>query len=124
MSEPIATPTPAVSTPPDWAHFELEVHCPRCGYNMRMLTGSRCPECGLDFDWGQIIAAAQERLESPLFEYQARKRPVRSLFATLWLAMRPRRLWKITPLALEPRVGLLLVQVALTGLIYSLVNGA
>lgn len=25
---------------------DRDIHCPRCGYNLRSLTGGRCPECG------------------------------------------------------------------------------
>lgn len=26
-------------------------HCPQCGYSLIGLPQSRCPECGLEFDW-------------------------------------------------------------------------
>jgi hypothetical protein len=31
---------------------EHDVHCPRCGYNLRGLSSAKCPECGTDAGWG------------------------------------------------------------------------
>jgi len=109
---------PPTSQPPDWQQFTLDLSCPRCGYNLRMLTGSRCPECGLDFDWAEVIAAADDRRACPLFEYQWRKRPIRSFLHTVWLTMRPKRLWSQTSLAVEPRVGPLFALLAAVLVMY------
>jgi hypothetical protein len=98
---------------PDWQTLTIELHCPRCGYDLRLLPQPRCPECGLAFQWGEIIAAAEHRLECPLFEYHWRDRPVRSLFATIVQALLPWRLWRQTRLAVPPRVGPLIVLVLL-----------
>src|ERR1051325_4004070 len=93
------------NAPPDWATLTIDLHCPRCGYNLRMLTGSRCPECGLDLEWERIVASAQSRIDSPLFEYRWRIEPVGSFIRTIQFAMRPWRLWKRISLADDPDVG-------------------
>lgn len=94
---------------PDWSTLETELHCPRCEYNLRLLTLPRCPECGLEFDWEELIAATARERECPIFEYQWRRRPIRSLLYTVWLAMTPWRLWRMVKLEFEPRFGSLAV---------------
>lgn len=113
MSSPEAA-GPAASPPPDWSTLTLELHCPRCGYNLRMLTGSRCPECGLDLDWAAIIAGARDVLVSPFFEQQWRSRPVRSLLHTFRFSFRPKVLWSQMPLASPVAPGPLGALVLLT----------
>jgi hypothetical protein len=106
----MTAPRPAVGAP-DWDTLAVELHCPRCGYDLRRLPQPRCPECGLQFRWAELIAATQERLQSPLFEQQWRHRPVRSFFGTIGRAMLPWLLWRQTRLVVEPRVGPLLLLV-------------
>ncbi|HKQ50145.1 MAG TPA: hypothetical protein VJZ71_18860 [Phycisphaerae bacterium] len=115
---------PNDSSPHDWNTFTLDLFCPRCDYNVRMLTGSRCPECGLSLDWPRIVASAEQRIDSPLFEYQWRKTPVRSFFGTLSLCLRPWRLWKGLSIADVPHsVGLALFALAVS-VIYLLTTTA
>ncbi len=106
-------PTPPTAPPgvaaPDWSTLDVVLHCPRCGYDLRLLPNPRCPECGLPFNWDELIAAARHHLASPLFDYHWRDRPVRSLLLTCWRAMWPWRLWRDLPLAVEPRLGPLVV---------------
>jgi hypothetical protein len=96
---------------PRWDKLAIEVRCPRCDYDLRLLPQPRCPECGLQFKWAEVIAAAQKRLECPLFEYRWRDRPIRSFFITISLATLPWRLWRRTPLTAAPRVGPLLARI-------------
>ncbi len=98
---------------PNWETLALELHCPRCGYDLRLLPQPRCPECGLEFQWRELIAAAECRLECPLFEYHWRDRPVRSLLVTFGQALLPWRLWRQTRLVIPPRVGPLLALIPL-----------
>lgn len=93
---------------PDWSTLDTDLHCPRCDYNLRMLTLARCPECGLEFDWQELIAATTRARECPIFEYQWQRRPTRSALYTVWLAVQPWRLWRTVKLEFEPRIGPLL----------------
>lgn len=77
---------------PRWDVVTFAVECPRCGYNLRSLVQPRCPECGLEFAWPQVLDEALHH--NPfLFEHNWRKRPVRSLLKTLWLSLRPQAFW-------------------------------
>jgi hypothetical protein len=96
-----------ISGAPDWSALETDLRCPRCDYNLRMLTLPRCPECGLEFDWAELIAATARERECPIFEYQWRRRPVQSFLFTIWLAVQPWRLWRAIKLEFEPQLGAL-----------------
>jgi len=102
---PPATIPRATAAAPDWSTLDVELRCPRCGYDLRRLPQARCPECGFAFDWEELLAAARNRLTSPLFEYRWRDRPGRSFLLTCWWAMWPWRLWRNLPLASKPRIA-------------------
>lgn len=95
-----------------------EPRCPRCGYDLRMLEKPRCPECGFEFSWEEVNDAAEKRLASPLFEYNWRRSPLKSFIKTIGLSLMPWKLWSITPICLEPRIGPLLLLTTLSGLTY------
>lgn len=77
---------------PDWSGIGFEVLCSRCGYELRMLEEPRCPECGLEFSWPEVLQRTANR--SPwLFEHQWRKRPVRSWLQTVRRSLWPRQFW-------------------------------
>jgi len=113
--------SPPRSDAPDWETLALELHCPRCGYDLRRLPQPRCPECGLEFQWTELIAATEDQLQSPLFEYQWQHRPVRSFFKTIGRAMLPWLLRREARMALQPRVVPLLVFVLPMLLLHALV---
>jgi hypothetical protein len=76
---------------PDWAAITGEIHCPLCEYNLRGLTEPRCPECGHQFDWLDLLD--RSKWEHPwLFEH-AQQRRFRSLLKTLWNSVLPTRFW-------------------------------
>lgn len=103
---------------PDWSTLDFEVTCPRCAYNLAMLAQPRCPECGLQFGWTDVVEASRHsRRDSPLFEYRWRTRPVRSSLHTLILCMLPSLLWRRVRLTDTPRHTALLAWVALTFLL-------
>ncbi|MBK8267438.1 MAG: hypothetical protein IPK83_03695 [Planctomycetes bacterium] len=77
---------------PNWDAIHIDVHCSRCGYNLRTLEKPRCPECGFEFEWSDLLSLARARL-TDLFEYQYRRRPVRSWCSTFWRSFRPARFW-------------------------------
>lgn len=77
---------------PRWDVVTFTVECSRCGYNLRSLVQPRCPECGLEFAWPQVLDDALHH--NPfLFEHNWHKRPVRSLLKTIWLSLRPQTFW-------------------------------
>lgn len=113
VSGPQESASAPVEAPPDWNTLSTEIVCRCCGYNLRSFTSNRCPECGHCFSWGQEIERAT-LLASPIFEFQARHRPIRSfLHTTFWLLL-PWRFWRRVPHALPPRMSALLIQLALT----------
>ncbi len=104
---------------PDWNTLGVALHCPRCGYDLRMLPQPRCPECGLQFEWAELITAVRTQNECPLFEYQWRRRPVRSFLRTVGRALLPWRLWSRMSLAWEPQVRPLFVLAAFMVLLFA-----
>jgi hypothetical protein len=108
------------SDAPDWNTLGVTLRCPRCGYDLRMLPQPRCPECGLQFEWAELVTAAQDSLAGPFFEYQWRRRPVSSFLGTIGRAMFPWWLWRRTRLTAEPRVVPLLAVVILTVLLHAI----
>jgi len=84
-----------------------QLQCASCGYHLYGLKDPRCPECGKEFKWDEALAN-YHRQRKPLFEYQWRTRPVRSLFYTWWLAQRPKKLWTTLDIHDPVHVGPLL----------------
>lgn len=91
---------------PDWAAIPFEVCCPRCGYNLRMLPQPRCPECGLEFDWATVVAAAAFTVSRYRLAYQWMTQAFR--------ALRPVRSWRQLPLHEPFRIGPLVLLIALS----------
>jgi len=60
---------------PDWDAIDFDVLCSRCDYNLRTLTRPRCPECGLEFQWPEVLGRIVNRSE---FCLNIIGRPVRS----------------------------------------------
>lgn len=98
---------------PDWERLPFDLCCPRCGYNLRGLPQTRCPECGLKFQWRPML---QRRLAGGdfLFEHCWRWQPIRSWLRTLLATFAPRRYWTRVTLYDPVRSGPLLVQLLLT----------
>ena len=53
---------------PDWQTLADEIHCPMCGYNLRGLAQPRCPECGHEFLWRDLLDPTRRR-HPYLFEH-------------------------------------------------------
>ncbi len=88
---------------PNWSELDIELSCPRCAYNLKMLTLPRCPECGLHFQWDELIRAVKEfNARPPIFEYHWRYHPIRSFLFTCWMCLQPWRLWRWLPLSAVP----------------------
>jgi len=82
--------SPTTSPPPDWSQMQREILCPLCDYNLRGLSEARCPECGYQFDWEEVIAASHRH--PYLFEHHPR-RNVWSFFSTLVHSAGPSKFW-------------------------------
>jgi ribosomal protein L37E len=106
---------PACGLDFDWAEAVPieQLTCRHCGYHLYGLRDTRCPECGQSFTWQEALTAYHRR-RIPLFEWQWRKRPVRSLMGTWLRALLPGRLWRTLDLHDPPQVGALWVMVAIS----------
>lgn len=93
---------------PDWASIELDVLCARCDYNLRTLTTPRCPECGMEFDWDDVLDRAKRHNEF-LFEHAWMRRPIRSWIDTWWRCLRPTHFWQRVSIHESVHVGPLFV---------------
>src|ERR1700733_7940178 len=91
----------AINPPPDWAVQEKDLLCPLCGYNLRGLIESRCPECGFKFTWRELLEAEKNK-HIYLFEY-GKGRNVKTFWKTYWRTCRPRRFWREVNPAQEVR---------------------
>lgn len=60
-------PLQGMQTPPAAAPRAFAPHCPSCGYDLRGLPDSRCPECGQPFTHDALLMAelARARVEPP-----------------------------------------------------------
>ncbi len=61
--------------------IESDLYCPKCGYNLRGLTGNRCPECGDD------IAIIRERKSQIPWLYRDKEGTLHAYWKTVWLVM-------------------------------------
>lgn len=78
---------------PRWDVIEVEVVCSRCAYNLRGLAEPRCPECGLQFPWREVLDSVG-RTTNWLFEHNWTKRPLRSYAETVLREMRGPGFWR------------------------------
>lgn len=113
---------------PDWEAIKFEVHCSRCGYNLRTLSRPKCTECGFDFDWKRLVLENAFH-NSHLFEHEWAKRPFGAigyvLYAPLFV---PTRFWRrislddqVDGFSLWVAIGIALC--ALVGLCFVFING-
>ncbi len=69
------------------------IHCPLCEYDLRGLIEPRCPECGYQFVWKELLDPSR-RVHPYLFE-QHPNRNLWSFFRTLIGGLQPWRFWKL-----------------------------
>lgn len=86
-----------LQSPPDWSSVTTTIRCPLCEYELRGLTEPRCPECGKQFAWRQLLDPS-ERLHPYLFEHHP-ERNARSFIQTAFGGLNPWRFWS----ALQPQ---------------------
>lgn len=93
------------------------VECPLCGYDQEGALASfrggescpmrgRCPECGLDWFWGDLLHPAKQIPR--WFAENTKRWAVPVLFGTWWRALRPRRFWQQVLVTLPIRQNRLL----------------
>jgi len=87
MDSPTAT-----SAPPDWSRIERDILCPLCDYNLRGLSEARCPECGYQFNWDEVLNE-HLRPHAYLFEHHP-ERNIQSFLRTLFESWIAWRFWK------------------------------
>jgi hypothetical protein len=97
-----ANPAIPADGAPDWPALEREILCPLCGYNLRGLVEPRCPECGHQSTWPELLAELER--EPWFFEHQ-RKWGFIAFIKTLLLSQFPRRFWRRVKPTDEPRIG-------------------
>jgi hypothetical protein len=56
-SEPPMQPEERPADPARTAALADDLYCPECDYNLRGLTGERCPECGSALDWARLTTS-------------------------------------------------------------------
>ncbi len=110
---------------PNWSELDIELSCPRCSYNLKMLTLPRCPECGFQFQWDELIRAKKEFYKRPpIFEYHWRDHPIRSFALTIWMCLQPWRLWRWLPLSAVPSIRVLPILITLVIAMLALVSAS
>ncbi|HLL88571.1 MAG TPA: hypothetical protein VK324_04655 [Tepidisphaeraceae bacterium] len=92
MSDATAPPSPPPGTSPDWAAVTDRVACPPCDYELRGLVEPRCPECGYQFAWHELLDPAQ-RLHPYLYEHHP-ERGAWAFWKTVAGGLRPSAFWR------------------------------
>ena len=111
------------------------LRCPRCGYDLRGEAGTwqtswpvsgRCPECGLAFEWRDLLSAKKIRMAEWCVEYAGNPsrlavNSAKTLIRSLW----PFDFWQQLELAHEIRPRRLVAYVALLTLsLYLILAGS
>jgi len=112
---------------------EAPVDCPRCGYDQSGALASfraadawpmrgRCPECGLDWCWGDLLHPARQM---PKWLVENPRRAAALTLAPTWRrALRPRRFWSRVLVTLPIHRGRLVLYALFTLLLTYAVAGA
>lgn len=114
MSLETPTDSPNASSAPDWAAVEREILCPLCDYNLRGLTESRCPECGHQFAWAELLASGG--VHPFLYEHHRGDR-VRSWIRTYFASRFPWSFWRQLRPTHQVQMGRLLVYAMVTAML-------
>lgn len=101
MSDAPPIPSRPAGLPGDWLN-QRDVPCPQCGYNLRMLSVPRCPECGSAFRWQQLLRVQCPRCNAALHDVDGEQCP-RCALSLDWAAlldqaqMQDARLYEYSP---------------------------
>jgi hypothetical protein len=91
MDAPIEESSPSVEAP-NWSEIQRDILCPLCEYNLRGLARQRCPECGHQFVWTDVLTQG-DRILGFLFEHRE-DRPIWSFFRTLLANVWSLKFWR------------------------------
>lgn len=92
---------------PDWQTQKDEIHCPMCEYNLCGLSTPRCPECGYQFAWKDLLDA-RTRPHRYLFEHHPEAN-FKSFWKTAWGGLRPGKFWNELHAGQKSRPGRLFI---------------
>ena len=92
---------------PDWHTQKEEIHCPMCEYNLCGLSTPRCPECGYQFSWKDLLDA-RTRPHRYLFEHHPEAN-FKSFWKTAWGGLRPGKFWSELHAGQKSRPGRLFI---------------
>lgn len=76
---------------PDWESLNRDLLCPLCDYNLRGLSEAKCPECGAEHAWADLLSPWR-REHAYLFEHHP-ERNAWSFWRTLVGGMNPQAFW-------------------------------
>lgn len=114
MSLETPTDSPNASSAPDWAAEEREILCPLCDYNLRGLTECRCPECGHQFTWSEVLERGQRH--PYLYEHHRGNRII-TWIRTFFASQFPWRFWRELRPTHEVRAGRLFTYALVTAVL-------
>jgi hypothetical protein len=77
---------------PDWSAQSEKVPCPLCDYDLRGLHEPRCPECGYQFHWPDLLDPAR-RLHPFVFEHYPRRNIWSFRKTSFATSFRPKKFW-------------------------------
>lgn len=94
---------------PQWDRIDFAVRCARCDYDLQTITEPRCPECGLTFDWRDMLETIRFA-DVRLFEHACYREPFRSFVRTCWRVIWFPRFWRRLSVHIPINVHGLLLQ--------------
>ncbi len=112
MTEPgLATTIPASPAPVEGA----ALLCPLCTYDLRGLINPRCPECGYQFVWADLLDEKKNR-HPYLFEHHPRHNTWSFVRTTIG-GLNPVRFWRTLRPRMTPRRGRLFIYWVISALV-------
>jgi hypothetical protein len=114
----------AQAAAPDWTTIDREIACPLCEYNLRGLADPRCPECGHQFHWDDVLQP--EAAVRWLFEHTPQP-GIAAFWRTFIRALWPWRFWrtvKSTHAVRPPRLWGFLFRIVFINLVLAMALAA
>lgn len=83
---------PSAVIAPDWSEQSDKVSCPLCDYDLRGLHDPRCPECGYQFQWDELLDPTK-RPHPFLFEHYPNRNFWSFRKTSFATSFRPTKFW-------------------------------